>query len=187
MNDLILLLVAYLLGSIPTAYLLRYLSQKEDIRHQGSGNVGGMNAYRTGGLAVGLSSALLDIAKGMAAAYLAITYGDNSLLPYLAAFFVVLGHNWMFWLGFKGGKGLAAGAGAFVLIDSLVLSGVILVLLVLWAILKDANVAAGVAVLTLPLFLLLRSESIYVILIAFFTALVIAIKHRQDFQNYSFR
>ncbi len=109
MNGLELVLAALLgygLGSIPFGLLLTRLSGGGDIRKIGSGNIGATNVLRTGRKELAAATLLLDAGKGAAAVLLARHFGGEgtAMIAGLAAF---LGHLYPFWLGFKGGKGVA--------------------------------------------------------------------------------
>jgi len=112
---------AYLLGSIPFGYLLVRIFHKEDIREKGSGNIGATNVMRSGGKGLGATTFILDVSKGYLAVALCGMYAVHAGLGAdvrgnglaIAALFVVLGHIYTMWLGFKGGKGVAAAFGVF--------------------------------------------------------------------------
>jgi glycerol-3-phosphate acyltransferase PlsY len=115
---------AYLLGSIPTGYLLVRIFLKQDVRHLGSGNIGATNVLRSGNKALGATTFFLDMLKGCAAVWLGpilatlVLSGPLDLSAHrnaqaLAALFAVLGHMFPAWLGFRGGKGVATGFGVF--------------------------------------------------------------------------
>jgi glycerol-3-phosphate acyltransferase PlsY len=106
------LVVAYLLGSIPFSYLVAR-RRGIDVRTVGSGNVGATNVMRTAGRAAGIAAFALDFAKGAAATLFARTVAGGDRWPALAAVVAVLGHMYPVWLRFRGGKGVATGAGAF--------------------------------------------------------------------------
>ena len=101
-------LAFYLLGSVPTGYIVVYLAKGLDIRQGGTGNVGALNAYQQTGAAGGMLVLAVDAGKGV----LAILAGYWLGLPYWAVFLtghlIVAGHNWPILLGFRGGKGAAA-------------------------------------------------------------------------------
>ncbi len=112
---IVLLGGAYLVGAIPFSFLVARWFGVSDVRRVGSGNVGATNVLRAAGKAAGLLAFLLDAAKGAAAAFLAsVIEPPGSILPPLAAVAAVLGHMYPVWLRFRGGKGVATGAGAFV-------------------------------------------------------------------------
>jgi len=111
---------AYLLGSIPTGYLLVRLFRHQDIRSIGSGNIGATNVLRSGGKGLGAATFLLDVLKGCSAVWLGGWLGAL-LLPAvplrsaqaLAALCAILGHMFPIWLRFRGGKGVATAFGVF--------------------------------------------------------------------------
>ena len=109
---------AYLLGSIPTGFLVAK-AKGIDIRSVGSGNIGATNAMRVLGKPTGIFVLLMDAAKGFAAVWLAsLMLKDNSIadlqtLRVVAGIGAVLGHNYTCWLKFKGGKGIATTAGVY--------------------------------------------------------------------------
>jgi glycerol-3-phosphate acyltransferase PlsY len=109
-------LAGYVLGSLPIGYVLVYLFKGVDLRQQGSGRTGGTNAGRAGGLAVGLMTALGDLAKGAGAVWIARALTpDQDVLPWieaLSAAAAVVGHNWSLFLGWKGGAGTGPNLGA---------------------------------------------------------------------------
>ena len=114
---LIVIIIGYFLGSIPTAYIVTRLKTGKDIRKLGGGNVGGLNTLKEVGLIPAIIGTLIDISKG--AAVVAITHWALRLdRPYvlLAALATIIGHNWMVWLKFNGGKGMGASIGVLVII-----------------------------------------------------------------------
>jgi acyl phosphate:glycerol-3-phosphate acyltransferase len=122
LHSLLLLLAAYLLGSLSGSLLLGRL-RGIDIRTQGSGNAGGTNAYRTQGLAFAAVVVLFDVGKGALAAWLGVRYApmfaghpSATIHGYAAAFCAVLGHAWPLWHGFRGGKGAATLAGGLLVL-----------------------------------------------------------------------
>lgn len=141
---LLLIIPAYLVGSFPTSILAGRLLAGIDIREQGSGNAGATNTFRLLGWKAGLAVALIDFAKGYFTVRLLASGRLLSSLPSLPAGFpapllpillacaVILGHILPIWAGFRGGKGVAAGAGAVFalqpLVAALCLGGFVLVL-----------------------------------------------------------
>lgn len=106
LTGVIAVIIGYLLGSIPSAYLATRLAKGGDIRRMGGGNVGGLNTYREVGALPAVAVAITDLGKG--AATVALTHWVLGLSPpwvLAAALASVVGHNWMVWLKFSGGKG----------------------------------------------------------------------------------
>jgi glycerol-3-phosphate acyltransferase PlsY len=153
---IIAIVLGYLLGSIPTAYIVTRLARGEDVRRLGGGNVGGLNVYREVGKAAAALVAAVDLAKGAAA--VAIAYWLlNVSQPFVlaAAVAAVVGHNWMVWLKFSGGKGMGAAIGGlFVLLPlfhySLGLAFFFAVLAIVFAITRNVAMSMGLGLLSLP-------------------------------------
>ena len=103
-----LALGAYVLGSVPTAYILVRLAKGDDIRKSGSGNVGALNAYQQVGAWAGLTVLLVDTAKGVLAVAVPRLMGVDDWALFITTPLVIAGHNWPVFLGFRGGKGAAA-------------------------------------------------------------------------------
>ena len=99
---------AYVLGSIPTGYILVRLVKGEDIRDAGSRNVGALNTYRQAGAWAGLTVLLVDTAKGVLAVAAPRLAGIDDYALFITTPSVVAGHNWPVFLGFRGGKGAAS-------------------------------------------------------------------------------
>ncbi len=112
MTDALALVLAYLIGSFPTGYVMTRLITGKDLRAVGSGGTGATNARRALGSKWGAVVALIDVAKGVLAVVAARWLGADDLTVAIAGIFVVAAHCWPVWLGFRGGKGVATGAGA---------------------------------------------------------------------------
>jgi len=104
---------AYLLGSIPFSYLVARRFGVADVRKEGSGNVGATNVMRSAGKLAGITAFVLDFAKGVASTWGALLVSGDATCGVLAAVAAVIGHVFPVWLSFKGGKGVATGAGVF--------------------------------------------------------------------------
>lgn len=110
MTPAIAIVLAYLLGSIPSGYLVGRI-RGVDIRTVGSKNVGATNVFRTLGKGIGVAVMAADIAKGAAAVLVADAIAGQPWTIFAAAA-AIIGHVWPVWLRFRGGKGVAVGAGA---------------------------------------------------------------------------
>jgi acyl phosphate:glycerol-3-phosphate acyltransferase len=148
--------VAYLLGSIPFGLLIVKARGGPDIRELGSGNIGAANVTREAGKFAGILTLLLDAGKGYLAVWLAAHYTSGNIRWMMAAAVcAVLGHMFPVWLGFTGGKGVAAGLGVLLPICwQAVAAGIVLWLAVVifWRYSSLASISAAVA---LPLFVYL--------------------------------
>lgn len=105
-----LLIISYLLGSIPSGLIVGKVFYGIDIREHGSGNLGGTNTFRTLGKKAGMAVTLSDILKGTLAVFLAKWFGDD-LHPLIAGVVAVIGHMYPVFAGFRGGKAVATSAG----------------------------------------------------------------------------
>lgn len=113
--EVLTILISYVIGSFSPSYFLGKVLGKKDIRNYGSGSAGSTNALRVFGKKIAAVTFLMDIGKGIIAVLIGRwLVGYNGGL--LAGIFVVLGHNWPIFLGFKGGKGIATSLGVLFLI-----------------------------------------------------------------------
>lgn len=110
------IILSYLIGSIPTAYIFGKLYKGIDIREHGSGNVGATNVFRVLGKIPGIIVLILDILKGLIVIVLVspVLNLNNDLSLIFLAMAVVSGHNWTVFLKFKGGKGIATSLGVLI-------------------------------------------------------------------------
>lgn len=178
MNQALALVLAYLLGSIPFALIAGKL-HGVDLREAGSGNLGATNVFRTLGRTAGVTVMVLDIAKGAAAVLVAVALTDNPW-PIAAGALAILGHVFPVWTHFKGGKGVAVGAGALIgLVPAA--SGVLLVLWILLVVFtRYVSVASIVAALAAaPLAFGFGAPWSYVVFIAL-AGLFVIYKHREN-------
>ena len=150
------IIIAYLLGSIPAAYIVTRLVIGKDIRRLGSGNVGGNNVYRHVGLRAAIPVAIFDVGKGTAAVAIAHWLLDAPLFEprlfvLLAGIAVVAGHTWSVYLKFSGGNGLSATIGALAIIMPWELLIVIALLLLLKVITHNLVLSVNISLLSVPI------------------------------------
>lgn len=145
----LILIIAYLLGSLPFGLILAKLFGGGDVRKAGSGNIGATNVLRVVGPLAGILTLLLDAAKGWSAVSLAerVTHEQTTDMV-LAGFLAMIGHCFPVWLGFRGGKGVATAAGVFLaLCPSAFLAALVLFIVVVsfWRYVSLASLAAAAA------------------------------------------
>ena len=150
MTVLLVAAVSYLLGSIPFGYLLVRIFRGEDVRSTGSGNIGATNVSRSSPV-LGVLTLLLDASKGLVAVLLVRNFvtGDPAMAG-LAAFCAILGHMFPCWLKFRGGKGVATGLGAFVMLAPKVILLIIGAFVVVVLALRYVSLGSIVAVTLFP-------------------------------------
>jgi glycerol-3-phosphate acyltransferase PlsY len=182
--EVLLVVLAYLLASLPTAYLLVRLRTGGDVRRAGSGNVGATNALRVAGWRIGVAVTLVDIAKGSVAVWIMRQYNPESRWVAAALLAAVIGHCFPVWLKFRGGKGVATGFGAFLVIapsSALAALGLWVVVLAIW---RWVSLASMVASAAFPLLLKLIAKPDLVTLAAVSVAAVIIIlRHGSNIRN----
>jgi len=191
--SLVVIAVAYLLGSIPVGYLLVKLFRHQDIRTAGSGNIGATNVLRAGGKGLGAATFLLDVLKGSGAVYiggvLGILLAPNALvrnMQALAALSAVLGHIFPVWLRSKGGKGVATGFGVFLVAAPTSALDAITVFAVVLLLTRYVSLASILGAASFPLFayILVRGERPpFFIAVQFAVALLIVAKHHQNIRR----
>ncbi|MFC1927958.1 glycerol-3-phosphate acyltransferase, partial [Chloroflexota bacterium] len=114
--DILSLIIGYILGSIPTAYVVSRVGQGIDIRTIGSGNMGGANVMREIGTREGALVGLFDIAKGAGAILIAQALNVSELWIFGTGFAALVGHNFPVFAGFRGGRGSATIMGIFLVL-----------------------------------------------------------------------
>ena len=182
MNEALAVIIGYLLGSLPSAYIVTRLKKGGDIRKMGGGNVGGLNVFREVGLLPALGVGLFDFGKGAAAVAIA-RWGLNTPDAYvlLAGLAAVIGHNWMVWLKFSGGKGMGAAIGALMVLlpayGYAPLLGIFLAIILL-PLLITRNVAMSMALglFSLPLIIWFGTDSGYATIISVALLVLIFVK-----------
>ncbi len=184
MNDMLSMAIAYLLGSFPTAYLMGRLFKKIDIRETGSGNVGGMNLFRTAGFIPGFLTVLIDIGKGALAVLAALNWSDEPLVVLMAGLLVVLGHNYSVFLRYRGGKGLATALGVFIALSPHTIPFILLAAVCLTIAMKDINTAFGASALSIPVILFFQYHETAWVLFGLALAAIITARHVPDYQAY---
>jgi len=184
----LLLLCAYLLGSVSGSLLLGRL-RGVDIRRHGSGNAGGTNALRTLGWRFALGVVAIDVGKGALAAWLALRFAplgqalDVTAHGYAAAACAVVGHVWPLWHGFRGGKGAATAVGGLLMLWPWSIG----VLLPVWMLVLVATGYVGLstvlAALALPVLAWGTDAEPARLWFSMFAALFIAFTHRANLQR----
>lgn len=146
-----IVIFSYILGSVPTSYLLGRLKAGRDIRAMGDENAGAANAYRELGAKVGVATGVIDAVKGSVVILIAQATGMSQMIVLASGLAAVVGHNWPIFLGFRGGRGVSTTLGIlFVLVTIPMLILTIPTLLVLiWR--RNVTPSMAFLFITLPL------------------------------------
>lgn len=184
MMELMIVALAYFLGSLPTAYLLVRLMTGHDVRRKGSGNVGGTNALRTAGWKVGVAVTIIDMAKGAIPVWLMQWFNPESGWIAAAMLAAVVGHCYPVWLKFRGGKGVATGFGAFMVLAPLsafAAFGLWFVVLLIW---RWVSLASMTASASFPLILkLIDNPDVVTLTAVSAAAILIILRHSSNIRN----
>ena len=150
-NGVIAVIIAYLLGSIPSAYIITRLRTGKDIRQVGGGNIGARNVFVEVGKVAGIAAGIFDVGKGAAA--VAIAYwlsGEHQLFVLGAGLAVVAGHIWSAYLKFSGGNGLATSLGVLSVLMTRELLIALAVTLVFVAMTRNPVLSFNISLLSVP-------------------------------------
>lgn len=150
-----IVLAAYIFGATPFGFLAGKM-RGIDIRQHGSGNIGATNVVRTLGKPVGITVLLLDVCKGLLPVLISKSLSDSSALHIATAMATILGHNYTFWLQFKGGKGIATTGGAILPIMPFALIAALTGWFIVVQTTKYVSLASIAAALIIPLTIIVR-------------------------------
>ena len=172
----IILLISYLIGSIPFGFLLTKIFLKKDIREIGSGNIGATNALRTGNKLIGYSTLVLDIGK--AVTLLIVIKLNFSEYLFTSSIAVFLGHVFPIWLKFKGGKGVATYVGILIILNYFL--GIVfgIVWVITYLISKYSSLGSILGSLSVPIFIFFYSNDD--IMFYFIMFILIFYTHREN-------
>ena len=184
-NNLILIILSYLIGSLPFALILTKLSGFGDIRKIGSGNVGATNVLRTGNKLLAIVVLSLDILKGLIP-YLIINiyFNELSLLNKIfLCHFAVIGHIYPIWLKFKGGKGVATYIGFLFGLNPYIALSFLLVWLAVAYISKYSSLGSLVGIFVAPTYFIFINFNFNISIFFIYLTFVIVIKHKENIKR----
>ena len=183
MQTALVILAAYILGSVPFAMISSRLFGLADPRSYGSGNPGATNVLRSGNKKAALFTLLGDALKGWVAIYVAQRMGLSDNMIGLVALAVFFGHLYPLFLKFKGGKGVATGAGVLIGLDPLLGLAVIGTWLFVALTFRYSSLAAILAAAMAPVYFLLMHGANSQIFVIGIIAMALIGKHWQNFQR----
>ncbi len=179
----VIVVLTYLIGSIPSGVLLTAVFSKQDIRSKGSGNIGATNVARVAGMRLGLLTLACDLIKGGGPVYLAGIWGPApaALSMSLAALAAVGGHLFPVYFGFKtGGKGVATAAGCFLVMAPLACLGAVLIFVLVVGVTRRVSGGSLTAAGALPLLVWYATSNGYFSTAAGVISLFVVLRHRQN-------
>ena len=179
MDYLIIIVISYLLGSIPFGLLLTKLFLKKDIRNIGSGNIGATNVLRSGNKLIGYTTLLLDILKAiLPVMYVKFNYPD---FIYISSLSVFLGHVFPNWLKFNGGKGVATYVGILFSINLIYGLVFILTWIIILLFSKYSSLSSLIGSLSIPVYLFITNGNQIIFFVIMFV--LIFYTHRENIKR----
>jgi acyl phosphate:glycerol-3-phosphate acyltransferase len=176
---IVVVLAAYLIGSIPFALLLAR-QRGADLRLIGSGNLGAANVMRASGVTAGVLVAALDMGKGAASVWLAARLSAGAGLPAAAGLAAIIGHIYPIWLRFRGGKGVATACGVFAMLTPAAVPPVLVMFSATVWLTKYISLGSVVAALALPPIAYALGSPAPAIAAAVAAATIIVFRHRSN-------
>lgn len=184
MGEILIVVLSYFVGSLPTALLVVRFFTGQDVRKLGSGNVGGTNALRAAGLKIGVSVTIIDCCKGALPVLLMRWYDPASKWQALAMLAAVLGHCFPIWLRFRGGKGVATGLGAFLVLAPMASLAALALWILILVIGRYVSVASMLASAVFPLLLyFISGPPMSVLWAVTVVAAVIVLRHQENMKK----
>ncbi len=177
MRAVIVVILAYLIGSIPFGYMIVRIMRGGDVRMTGSGGTGATNVSRSAGKLAGILTLVLDFMKG-AIVGLAATQAIHDPVNAAAAVAVIVGHIFPVWLRFRGGKGVATGAGVFLVLAPKAFLAAAIVFLIVVLLTRYVSLGSILAALTIPIVVYLTKAPQTLLAAAIIDTLLIVFAHR---------
>lgn len=177
-----IVILAYLIGSIPFSYLVSRRFGDIDIRTRGSGNVGATNVLRTTGLKYALLAVAGDIAKGALAAWLGLVLGGQVLASTCGAA-AVIGHSWPVYLGLRGGKGVATSAGVLLVLVPKVVLALLVIFVITVALLRLVSVGSLAAAIANPVMVAVLYDSVPLVIMALVLSAIVIWRHQSNIER----
>ena len=190
----VLIIVAYLLGSIPTGYLAGKYLQGIDIREEGSGSTGATNVLRTLGKKAAIAVLAIDLLKGAIAVFsVKLTYASamgefipitwQSWLITISAFAAVIGHSKSIWLNFSGGKSVATSLGVLLVMNTVVALGTLAAFGVMLAISRIVSLSSITGAIAVIILMILLHQPVPYIVFAVLCGTYVIIRHQTNIQR----
>jgi len=184
LNTIVILMVSYLIGSFPSAYIAGKI-KGINISKEGTRNLGGMNTFKNIGKLAGVTVLITDIGKGALVAYLASRFSDHIFIPLLAVVLAVIGHNWMAYIGFKGGKGVSTFLGGLLYLSPISFLFLYLLFIpVSLFIIKDSYLATTVGFFFFSFFLWIYEGSYWWVIFGLLVTIAYSIKSYSILKSY---
>ena len=174
---ILFLIFSYFLGTIPSGYILFWITDKKDIRNFGSGSTGATNLFRLKGWKLALPAILIDILKGAIPAYLTLQLFSDLRMAALAGFLAVLGHCFPAYLKFRGGKGVATTTGVFIILAFKPFLISLVIFIVVIAISRYVSLGSLLSILSYPFLIMVFNKQEETLFLSIALFILIAARH----------
>ncbi|MGG3990127.1 glycerol-3-phosphate 1-O-acyltransferase PlsY [Bacillus smithii] len=178
MEYVVFILIAYLLGSIPSGLIVGKIFYGVDIREHGSGNLGATNAFRTLGIKAGSVVIIADILKGTLATLLPIWFGAD-LHPLIAGMAAAIGHSFPIFAGFRGGKAVATSGGVLLAYEPVLFLLLVVAFLISLYISKYVSLSSIIVAIIAVIYTFFKGDIPLIIVVLFLASFVI-FRHRAN-------
>ncbi len=192
MITVLLILIAYVLGSIPNALWVGKTFKNIDVREHGSKNTGSTNAARVLGAKLGIFTLILDILKGALPTYLGIVLGANLLTRItgidkldiiVIGMAAILGHTFSLFLKFKGGKAVATTLGVFLVLVPYAILILLVVFFVIFGLTKYVSLASVISAIVLPIAVYITTGHIPLTILGIIIGLLVIVRHKENIKR----
>lgn len=183
MEFIVIVVLSYIIGSIPNGLLIGKKISGVDLREFGSKNIGATNAYRVLGIKPALIVFVTDAAKGVIGVWLGQSLSGTPIALLLGGIAAITGHNWSIFLGFKGGRGVATGLGVIMMIVPKVTLCVFAVWAIIVYITRYVSLASIIAATLVPVLMWYTGERIEYLYFGIVAAVFVIVRHKANIQR----
>lgn len=190
----LILIICYLIGSIPFGLILTKLFDNNDLRNIGSGNIGATNVLRTGNKTLALLTLILDLSKSFIPLFIFfklyphpiindffnLIIVDKIFLILVFGYFFVLGHCFPIWLKFKGGKGIATSLGVILSIDFFIGLCLLTIWILVFLIFKISSLSALISSTSFPILIFFKYEKVNLLYLSILLTIFVFFTHRAN-------
>lgn len=185
MNFLIMLILCYFIGAIPSGVWLGKIFKNIDVRNYGSRNSGATNSYRILGAKLGIAVLVTDILKGLIPMLIASKYVDSSSKIIILGLVTILAHTYSCFIGFKGGKGVATTVGVFLFLAPTIILISALIFFTVFAMFRYVSLASIISAGALPIlvFIIDKSNNIYLFILSIVIGAFVIYRHKTNIER----
>lgn len=182
MNFILMLILCYFIGAIPSGVWIGKIFKNIDVRDYGSRNSGATNCYRVMGPQFGLAVLLADALKGFLPLLIASKYIDSQFQMFILAMVVILAHTYSCFIRFKGGKGVATSLGVFLFLIPYIVMILCLIFIAVFLIFRYVSLASITAAVALPIlvFTMDKSNNIYLFILSLIISIFVIYRHKTN-------